>query len=150
MNETALVTSDLIDLYDAVFTHGGFTVRFNADETLTPAASGFAVSATDEQWSVPSAVPFADFAAAIERLHALYPTANAMGDGWTANGCTWTRSRSSTTWPRRSSSVVCGIRSRSTIYPPPKRSGSEPARDQRCLHGPLFAGRSRTDLGRRS
>ncbi|WP_327396993.1 hypothetical protein [Streptomyces phaeochromogenes] len=81
MNETALVTSDLIDLYDAVFTHGGFTVRFNADETLTPAASGFAVSATDEQWSVPSAVPFADFAAAIERLHALYPTANAMG-GW--------------------------------------------------------------------
>ncbi|WP_405956925.1 hypothetical protein [Streptomyces phaeochromogenes] len=81
MNETALVTSDLIDLYDAVFAHGGFTVRFNADETLTPAASGFAVSATDEQWSVPSAVPFADFAAAIERLHALYPTANAMG-GW--------------------------------------------------------------------
>ncbi|MCX4561697.1 hypothetical protein OHA02_36670 [Streptomyces phaeochromogenes] len=81
MNETALVTSDLIDLYDAVFTHGGFTVRFNADETLTPAASGFAVSATDEQWSVPSAVPFANFATAIERLHALYPTANAMG-GW--------------------------------------------------------------------
>ncbi|MEV4033716.1 hypothetical protein [Streptomyces umbrinus] len=79
MNETALVTSDLIDLYDAVFTHGGFTVRFNADGTLTPAASGFAVSATDEQWSVPSALSFADFAAAIERLHALYPT--AMG-GW--------------------------------------------------------------------
>ncbi|MEV0220707.1 hypothetical protein [Streptomyces sp. NPDC050704] len=81
MSDTTLVTSDLIDLYDAVFTHGGFTVRLNADGTLTSAASGFAVSATDEQWSVPAAVPFADFATAIEGLHALYPTANAVG-GW--------------------------------------------------------------------
>lgn len=144
MSDTTLVTSDLIDLYDAVFTHGGFTVRFNADGTLTPAVSGFAVSATDEQWFVPADVPFADFASAVERLHALYPTANAVGDGQTASSCTWTRSRSSTTGPRRSSSVVCGIRSRSTTCPPPKRSGSEPARDQRCLHGPLFAGRTRT------
>jgi len=81
MSDTTLVTSDLIDLYDAVFTHGGFTVRFNADGTLTPAASGFAVSATDEQWFVAADVPFADFASAVEQLHALYPTANAVG-GW--------------------------------------------------------------------
>ncbi|MEU6573601.1 hypothetical protein [Streptomyces sp. NPDC046805] len=81
MSDSMLVTSDLIHLYDAVFTDGGFTIRFNADGTLTPAASGFAVSATDEQWSIPSDVPFADFAADVERLHALYPGANALG-GW--------------------------------------------------------------------
>lgn len=81
MSDTTLVTSDLIDLYDAVFTRGGFTVRFNANGTLTPAVTGFAVSATDEQWSVPAELPFAEFASAVEQLHALYPTANAVG-GW--------------------------------------------------------------------
>jgi hypothetical protein len=81
MSYTTLVTSDLIDLYDAVFTRGGFTVRFNVNGTLTPAVTGFAVSATNEQWSVPADLPFADFAAAVEHLHALYPAANAIG-GW--------------------------------------------------------------------
>ncbi|MFC4463981.1 hypothetical protein ACFPH6_05285 [Streptomyces xiangluensis] len=81
MSDATLVTSDLIGLYDVVFTDGGFTVRFSADGTLTPAKSGFAVSATDEQWYVPADVPFADFAAAVERLHTIYPTANAVG-GW--------------------------------------------------------------------
>jgi hypothetical protein len=81
MSDTTLITSDLIDLYDAVFTRGGFTVRFDTDGALIPAAAGYAVSATDEQWSVPADAPFADFASSVERLHALYPTANAVG-GW--------------------------------------------------------------------
>ncbi|MFG1667626.1 hypothetical protein [Streptomyces sp. Y7] len=85
MSDATLVTSDLIELYDAVFTRGGFTVRFNADGKLSRAVSGFAVSATDEQWSIPVDVSFADFATSVERLHTQYPTANAMG-GWVDDG----------------------------------------------------------------
>ncbi|UIX34311.1 hypothetical protein [Streptomyces sp. GQFP] len=81
MSDSTLVTSDLINLYDAALLCGGFTVRLNADGTITPAATGFAVSATDERRSVPVDVPFADFASVVERLRTLYPTANAVG-GW--------------------------------------------------------------------
>lgn len=76
-----LITSDLIHLYDDLFVQGGFSVRYRADGSLAPVESGYAVSATSEQNDVPADLPFADFAACVESMHARFPEANALG-GW--------------------------------------------------------------------
>lgn len=77
-----LMTTDLINLYDAVFFNGGFTAR---RDTLAPVTSGFAVSASDTQWTVPAAIPFRDFAVAVEQLHKIFPDADAIG-AWVNDG----------------------------------------------------------------
>lgn len=84
MSDT-LVTSDLIKLYDAIFTDGGFTVLIGDDGSLTPAASGYAVADSRDLRTLPTDTPFGVFAEAIERAFTTFLGADALG-GWEHNG----------------------------------------------------------------
>ncbi|WP_419995050.1 hypothetical protein [Streptomyces boninensis] len=85
MTVAALSTIDLIALYDATFFDGGFTARYEANGSLGPAGSGYAVSAAATQRTLPAEASFTSFAAAVEAMHARYPAADAIG-GWIDQG----------------------------------------------------------------
>lgn len=80
MSDT-LVTSDLIKLYDSLFTDGGFTVLLGDDGSLTTATTGYAVADSRDLRTLPADTPFGVFAEAIERMYSTLTGANALG-GW--------------------------------------------------------------------
>lgn len=79
MNAT-IAAASLVQMYDAAFLEGGFTVFVDGAPM-----NRYAVSATSEQTHVPADAPFGDFVQAVESAYAAHPGASAIG-GWVSDG----------------------------------------------------------------
>lgn len=75
-----IAVEDLVQMYDAAFLEGGFTVFVDSAPM-----SRYAVSATSEQTHVAADAPFGTFAEAVESAYAAHPGASAIG-GWVHEG----------------------------------------------------------------
>lgn len=75
-----IATESLVEMYDAAFLDGGFTVFVGGAPM-----NRYAVSASSEQTTVAADAPFAEFAGAVESAYSAHPGASAIG-GWIHEG----------------------------------------------------------------